>query len=200
MALEQLIGQLRRRGLEAHFFESRAALEAFLSEEIKSADRIAFSGSMTLEELGLYDRFRAQGKEVLWHWKTEPENRLALLKKAMNAEVYLSSSNAITADGKLINVDGNGNRVAAMIFGIPKVILIVGRNKICKDTEEALQRIKKIATPKNAKRLGAQVPCIKTDCPDCFASDRLCKVTTIIEGKPNLTQLIVCLLDEDLGY
>lgn len=200
MAFEQLIRKLRRRGLEAYFFENRVALEEFLSEEIGEGTPVAFGGSMTLEELGLYEMLRDRGKEVLWHWKVAPQDRPVLLKKAMHAQVYLSSSNAITMDGKLINVDGNGNRVAAMIFGIPKVIIIVGKNKICKDTDEALRRIKNIATPKNAKRLGAEVPCIKTDCPDCLAVDRLCKVTTIIEGKPNLTQIIVCLLDEDLGY
>lgn len=196
----QLIDQLRRRGFEAHFFESRAALNEFLLSEIGEADPVAFGGSMTLLELGLYEKLQERGKKVLWHWKTSPENKFAVLKEAMQAAVYLSSTNAVTKDGKLVNVDGNGNRVAAMIFGVPKVIVIAGRNKICADLEEAMKRIKEVATPQNARRLNASVPCVKTDCPDCYSADRLCKVTSIMEGRPNLTQVIICLLDEDLGY
>lgn len=200
MNIEKVIENLKKREIEAYHFESRSELEKFLENEVDDAKTIAFGGSMTLKTLGLYEKFSEMGKEVIWHWETAPEKRKEALKKASNADIYFSSSNAITQDGRLVNIDGNGNRVAAMAFGIPKVIIIAGKNKICQDLDSAIKRIKQEACPQNAKRLGLNVPCAVASCVDCRSKERMCRVTTIIEGCPNMSKMIVCLLDEDLGF
>ena len=106
----------------------------------------------------------------------------------------------MTEDGKIVSIDRVGNRVAATIFGAPKVILIVGRNKIVKDADEAIYRIKNVIAPAHAKRKGRKTPCAVTGkCSDCDSPDRICGVTVILEKKPLSTDLSVILIDEDLG-
>lgn len=200
MDFDNVLKGLKRRNIEGYLFKNRSELEIYLEKEIREVQTIAFGGSMTLADLGLYEKFQEMGKEVLWHWKTRPEDRGELLKKAATADVYFSSTNAITSDGRLVNVDGNGNRVSAMIFGVPKVFIIAGKNKIVGDLDAAMNRIKTVACPQNAQRLGANTPCAGSACVDCNSSDRLCNITTIIEGCPNMTKMIVCFLEEDLGY
>jgi hypothetical protein len=122
-------------------------------------------------------------------------------KASGNSDVLLTSTNAITETGQLVNIDHAGQRVAAMIFGPKKVIIIAGINKIVRDVDEALKRVKNVAAPMNAKRLNMNVPCAVTGtCTDCDSQDRMCNVTTIIERKPVHTRVIVMLLREELGY
>lgn len=200
MDFTQLVRNMESRGIEARAFASRRELEEALAQEIREAGAIGFGGSMTLMQLGLYETFRSMGKQVYWHWKAGPTERMEVLRKAAQADVYFCSGNAVTEDGRIVNIDGNGNRISAMIFGIPKVILIVGRNKVCKDLDAAMERIKREACPPNARRLKLNTPCIAKDCPDCRSADRMCNITMILEGCPNMTRMIVCFLDEDLGY
>jgi hypothetical protein len=116
-------------------------------------------------------------------------------------DVFLSSSNAVTVEGELVNVDGIGNRVAAMIFGPGKVIVVAGWNKIVPDVNAAIQRIRNTAAPLNAKRLELNVPCAKTGyCVDCDVPDNMCRVTTIISRKPRKTDISVVLIAEQLGF
>ncbi|HHW91522.1 MAG TPA: LUD domain-containing protein, partial [Firmicutes bacterium] len=116
-------------------------------------------------------------------------------------EFYLASSNALTEDGRLVNIDGTGNRVMGMVYGPRRVILVVGSNKLAGSLEAALERIHREACPPNARRLKLQTPCAATgECNDCSSPDRMCKVTTIIEGKPGATDLEVILVGEKLGY
>jgi hypothetical protein len=123
------------------------------------------------------------------------------MREELNSDVYLASSNAVTEDGRLINIDMTGNRVVAMIFGPPKVILVVGVNKIVKDVDEGIKRVKNVATPMNARRLGLKVPCASTGvCTNCDAEDRLCRVTTIIEKRPSRSDISVILVGEELGF
>ena len=104
-------------------------------------------------------------------------------------------------DGKLINMDGNGNRVASMVFGHEEVFIVVGKNKICKDYKSAIERIENIAAPKNAKRLGLDTPCNHFGkCNDCNTMDRMCSVETIIHRNPGKTKINICLVNEELGY
>jgi hypothetical protein len=121
--------------------------------------------------------------------------------KAITTDVYLTSTNALTLDGKLVNMDGAGNRVASMIFGHKRVYVIVGKNKICKDYEEASKRIKNVAAPKNAKRLNTNTPCRFTgSCNDCSSPDRLCNVEVILHRNPAGSNVNIFLIDEELGF
>ena len=119
----------------------------------------------------------------------------------MKADVYLTSSNAVIEDGRLLNIDGTGNRVAAMIFGPPRVIVIAGKNKLASDYEAALNRIQTVACPKNAERLNRNVPCRYTGkCEDCRSPERMCQFVVMIENHPDPAVIEVWLVDEDMGY
>jgi hypothetical protein len=113
----------------------------------------------------------------------------------------LTGTNAVTLDGILVNIDGNGNRVGAMIFGPKKVIIVVGRNKIVDGSaEDAIARIKEWASPPNAMRLSKQTPCAVTGiCSDCDSPQRICRITTILDRKPTLTDIHVLVVNEDMG-
>ena len=114
----------------------------------------------------------------------------------------MCSTNAITREGKLVNIDGNANRVASMIYGPKKILLIIGKNKFTETVDKALDRIKTVVCPKNAQRLKRTIPCAKTGkCVNCYSPQRMCNVTTIIEAKPGLiSEMHLLLVDEELGY
>jgi hypothetical protein len=119
----------------------------------------------------------------------------------MTSDLFLSSVNAVTLNGELVNVDGIGNRVNSTNFGPGKVILIAGCNKIVEDVQEAIKRIKNVAAPLNARRLNIDVPCAKVGrCVDCNTPSRICRVVTIHERKPSLTDILIILVGEELGF
>ncbi len=189
---------LRRNGFDADAFESRGACVEDLLRKIPADATIAFGGSMTLKELGLYETLKEKGYDVKWHWVDKEDN---LLKTIRTRTVYITSSNAITEDGKLVNMDGNGNRVASMFFGHEDVYVICGENKIVPDVPAAFDRIRKIAAPLNAKRLNVKTPCVHTgECTDCDSPERICNVETIMHKKPGMTNVHIMIIKETLGY
>ena len=122
------------------------------------------------------------------------------LRESHRCDVFMTSANAVTMDGKIVSVDRAGNRVAGMIFGAPRVILIIGRNKIVADVEAAIDRIRNVIAPIHQKRKEKKTPCVKTGkCQDCNAPDRGCNITVILEKRPLLTDITILLVDEDLG-
>jgi len=176
------------------------ALEKVLSLIPLNAN-VGIGGSITIREINLIEALRAKEHVIFEHWSQPEENQVEVMRKQLTSDVFVASCNAVTEDGKLINVDNVGNRVASIIFGPKKVILIVGVNKIVKDLDEGLKRIKNIAAPANAKRRRAKTPCTVTgECADCNSPQRICRVTTIIERKPPLTDITVILVGESLGY
>ena len=190
---------LKENGFNVEIFDSSEEVKDVLLKEIDTNESVAFGGSMTLENLGLYDELKNRGNEVYWHWKVEDKASERI--KAMNTDVYLTSTNALTLDGKLVNMDGAGNRVASMIFGHKRVYIVVGKNKICKDYDEAIKRIKNVATAMNAKRLNTNTPCRFTgSCNDCSSPERLCNVETIIHKNPTGANINIFIVDEELGF
>ncbi len=162
---------------------------------------MAMGGSMTLQELGIYEALQKAGHDVLWHWRVPHDEMASVRDEAMGADVYLTSSNAVIEDGRLLNIDGIGNRVAAMFFGPPRIIVIAGRNKLAAGYAEALERIRNVAAPRNALRLKRETPCRYTGrCQDCRSSQRMCQVTVCIENRLEGRSLEVWLVDQDLGY
>ena len=154
---------------------------------------------MTILDMEVYKELKDRGNEVYWHWKAEDKANAQI--KARNAKTYISSVNAITKDGKIINVDATGNRVASLIFGHEDVYIVAGKNKICEDYHSAIERIRNVAAPKNAIRLKLKTPCTRTGkCMDCNSQDRICNVETIISRNPNGTKIHIYLVDEELGY
>ena len=143
---------------------------------------VGIAGSATVRDLGLYEALTARGNTVYWHWKVEKPQVEATRIAAIGADVYLCSTNAVTEDGRLVNIDGTGNRLAGMIYGPKTVILTVGRNKLVKDFDEAIARIKRDACGPNARRQNFKTPCsIDNVCRDCRPPVRMCNVTAITE-------------------
>lgn len=159
---------------------------------------VRFAGSMSIRQIGLVDQLIRRGiKDVD---RTVPREVTIDERRHLLPDILLCSSNAVTLDGKLVNTDGIGNRVAGMIFGPKKVILVIGMNKIVRDINEAIDRIRNTIAPYHAKNLGRRPPCVTTGrCNDCRSPERICNVTTVIEKKPSFTDIAIVLVGEDLG-
>jgi hypothetical protein len=126
---------------------------------------------------------------------------MEIMRRQLTCDLFLTSSNAVTLSGWLVNIDGNGNRVAALTFGPKKVIVVAGRNKLVDgDLTAAIHRVKNIAAPPNAKRLNCNTPCAKTGfCANCNSPDRICRIIHVMDRKPRVADLHVLIVNEDLG-
>jgi L-lactate utilization protein LutB len=166
--------------------------------------KVGIGGSVTVREVDLVSELSKRGNDVLENWsrKVTPEEDMAIRKGHLTCDIFITSSNAITEDGKLVNIDGMGNRVASMIFGPKKVIVIAGINKIVKDVHSGIERIRHTATPMNVKRTGGTTPCVIDVCDleKCQPPNRHCHVITIIEKKPIKTDTTIILVEEELGF
>jgi len=201
--MEQAAAGLERNGFKVVLFDDRQAALEWLSTEADDAATVGIGGSMTLLELGLVARMEEAGKTVLFHGRPEAglDERRRIMQEQLSCDLFLSSTNALTVGGHLVNIDASGNRVCAMAFGPRKVVVIAGANKIVADIDSALKRVREVACPPNARRLGFDTPCAKTGlCSDCNSPQRICRITTIIERRPRATDLTVCLVNENLGY
>ena len=186
---------LEARGFSVWTFATAAEAAAYLNEAI-DGKTVGFGGSVTLQDMGLYELLGSHN-EVHWHWVNGQEER----KTAMGTQVYLSSANGLAETGEIINIDGSGNRVASTLYGHEKVYLVIGRNKLAPTYDEALWRARNIASPKNAQRLGRKTPCaVKGDrCYDCKSPDRICRGLVVLWGPMMGMETEVILVDEDLG-
>ena len=203
LLLDRVVENLKRRGFDAFWCKTREEAKSKLLDIIPKTAKIGIGGSVTIRELGIIDELIERGNTVIHHWKPglASEEDFQIRREEMTSDVFLSSTNALTVDGVIVNTDGVGNRVAGMIFGPRRVILVVGVNKIVKDIDDAIWRIKNVATPMNAYRLGLNTPCAKVGyCTNCASNVSICRVTTIIEYKPSRTDFTVVLVNEELGY
>ena len=199
--IDETIKNLRANGFDARFAKNREEAKILLGEFIVPGSIVAYGGSMTLAEIGFEELVKEHKARVISHWQSnDPAERKRLMREAFSANLYCASSNAVTMDGKLVNIDGMGNRVASMIYGPDKVILVVGVNKIVENLEGAYDRLHKIACPKNSARLQKKTPCVNTGvCMDCNSPERICRITTIIERQPMMTDMTIIIIDENLG-
>lgn len=178
---------------------------------IPKGSTIGIGDSVSIRQLQVFKALQTQGRILINPFSKEislmtskgeigKKQRRKMHKLALTCEFFLTGTNAINQDGKLVNIDGAGNRVAGMIFGPEKVIIVVGRNKIVQDIDQAFYRIKNIIAPHHAKMKEYNTPCVQTEkCTDCKSKDRICNVSTIIEKKPSSTDLTVVIVNEDLG-
>ncbi|MEW5772322.1 MAG: lactate utilization protein [Thermodesulfobacteriota bacterium] len=211
-------GRLRQaaRALEQNNFEVHLAADAEAAKTLVldtlipglvkdyGAKSASFGGSMTLVHTGIYEAVKACPElRVLDTYDTsQPQyERIQLRRQALLTDIFLTSSNAVTADGKLANLDGTGNRVAAITFGPRHVIVVAGRNKIAPDLNAAMYRIRDVAAPVNAMRLDRKTPCAKTlRCEDCSSPDRICNSWVITEKSYPKGRIKVVLVNADLGF
>jgi L-lactate utilization protein LutB len=194
---------LERNGMRAYVVADRkAALRKALSL-IKKGSTVGLGGSRTAGEIGLLDALRSGKYNLLDQYggrRTKAES-MELRKQGTHAEYFVCGSNAVTEDGKLVNIDGVGNRLAGMCYGPEKVIIVAGRNKIVRDVDEAIDRVKNVAAPMNARRLGQDTPCARTGkCADCASPDRICSLTLVIEKQKFKNRMHVILINEELGF
>lgn len=192
---------LQRLGYQVTEFDTKEAAVRYLDNSIDNRS-VGFGGSMTLKEMGLYDTL-TKHNQVLWHWNVpEGKSGAEILKEAQTADIYISSINGIAQTGEIINIDGNCNRVAGMMFGHEKVYLVAGENKVADDYEKALYRARNIAAPLNAKRLGKKTPCaVKGDrCYNCTSPERICRGLSVFWTKPSGREYEIILIHENLGY
>lgn len=191
----KLTKNLEERGFTPKVFATKEEAADYLDSQIDGAS-VAFGGSMTVQEMGLYPRLAAHNN-ALWHWNNDG------LAEAATTDVYICSANGLSEDGEIINIDGVGNRVASTLFGHKRVYFVVGKNKIAPDYDKALWRARNIASPKNAQRIGVNTPCAaKGDkCYDCKSPQRICRGLVVLWEKPKAIETMeVILIDEELGY
>ena len=201
--IEQTVQALRQNKFSAEYFPTMQAAVTELFKSISVDESVGFGGSVTLMDEHLAEKFIERGNTVFDHHlpNQTPEQILQVRRNQLLCDVFLTSTNALTQDGKLVNVDGTGQRVAAMIFGPKKVIVITGINKITPDLDSALKRLREIAGPKNNQRLNRPNPCTATGiCNDCNTPTRICNATTIIEKQPHLSNIHVWIVGENVGY
>lgn len=192
---------LKDRGYIVTIFETATEAVKYLDMHIDN-QTVGFGGSVTLEQMKLFETLQSHNT-VFWHQripegKTSTEIRIA----ASQASIYISSVNGLAETGEIINIDGNCNRVASIFYGHKKVYLVIGENKLEKDYDSALHRARNIASPLNAKRVGAKTPCaVKGDkCYDCKSPERICRGLSVLWGIPMTGEFEVILVHEELGY
>lgn len=192
---------LRSLGYTVSCFDTAAQAARYLDSRIDGTT-VGFGGSVTLEQLGLYELLSAHNR-VFWHWRPAPgEDLRALRARANAAAVYLTSANGMAETGEIVNIDGTGNRVASSFYGHEKVYIVAGENKLAADYDAALYRARNVAAPLNARRLGAKTPCAEKGdrCYDCKSPGRICRELAVFWRAPLGGDYEVVLIHEDLGY
>ena len=201
--INKTIQSLKNNNMNGYYVENKEELFSTIKSLVVENSLVAFGGSQTLKNLGVLDFLREGNYDLLDRYKDglSKEDIKNLYRKAFTADVYFSSSNAITEDGYLYNVDKLGNRVSAMIYGPDKVIIICGVNKIVKNVQEAIERNRSISAPLNAVRLNTNTPCKTTGhCTDCNSPDKLCCDFTLIKSQMFSDRIHVIFLNDNLGY
>lgn len=202
----RVVKSLKENEFDAVFVPTAQEAKSIIHQKISPSFSVGRGGSVTLTEMGIFEELQAKGCTVIDPFVPgySSEQKFEAARRALHADVFLASANAITRDGQIVNVDGTGNRVAGMIFGPKRVILVAGRNKIVSDLDEAFVRIHSTAAPLNARRLELNVPCATLDeCNEiCKSSKKMCRVWTILEKKPgfDLSTFLVILVGEELGF
>ena len=216
---QAVIKNLLKREINARYTASRQEALVAVMEMIPPGVTVARGDSVSVEQVGVPEELIKRGQNKLinpiqrdekGYFAYSEEDRYRMEREAFFADIFITSTNAITLDGKLVSIDGHGNRVSAMVFGPRKVIVVVGANKIVRDVDEALTRIHNVTAPVNAMRHylkhnmkeGGELPCVKGgSCVDCYHPERPCRYTVIIEGSGIMDKgrFNVVLVGEELG-
>jgi hypothetical protein len=192
---------LKKNGFDAECLPGTAQVRERVLRECEKAASIGFGGSMTLTELGIYDALKNSGKKLFDHGRVPPAEKAAARLGQLTCDLFLTSTNAVTLTGVLVNLDKNGNRTNAMTFGPKKILVVAGGQKVVADVADAIRRIKTFVAPRNTKHLNLKTPCATTGfCEDCDSPQRICRVYSMIERKPPNSDITVLLCSEPMGY
>ncbi len=201
--VDRTISNLRKRNMQGFFVKDDSDLKELLKELIGENSVVGVGDSMTLFEIGVIDFLRGGNYIFLDKYRKDitSEEKKEIYIKNFSADTFICSTNALTEDGELYNIDGNGSRVAPMIYGPKQVILVTGINKIVKDIDEAEKRVRNYCAPIDAKRLDKKTPCTTLGyCVDCKSPDRICNDFTIIRGQFIKDRIKVIIVGKQLGY
>ena len=201
--LETTIKNLKKNRIDSIVLESSEELLEFLDSQIADGSIVGVGDSMTLESTGVYEYLRDRNIQFLDKYRKDisREEKGAIYLKNFDSDYFLCSANAISSNGKIYNLDGNGSRVAPVIYGPKHVFIISGVNKIVEDHDNAIDRIRNIAAPLDAKRLGKVTPCTVTGkCEGCKSPDKICNYWTVIQGQFNENRIKVIIIKDNLGY
>ncbi len=209
--IEKTMKNLEKNNINAYFAETAKEVIPLIEKLVEEGSVVAVGGSVTLAETGVLDHLRSGRYEFIDRYRDgiTPEEIEEVFRKSFSADAFFCSSNAVTEDGELYNVDGNANRVGAIAFGPKKVIMVVGVNKIVKNIDEAVKRVKTVAAPKNARRLNCETFCnLKGYCMDmeggmgkgCNSPARICRHYLVSATQKNKGRINVIFVNEELGY
>ena len=199
---KSIIEKIEKRNMTGHYCESKESCAELVLSLIKEGGTVTWGGSMSMKECGIPERLAESGKyNILDRASYDPADMKEYYVKAFTADCYIMGTNAITLDGELMNIDGNGNRVASLIFGPDRVIVIAGMNKVVSNIEEAYTRVRNIASPPNTTRLEKNTPCAATGkCGDCMCSDCICNQIVITRRSREKDRIHVILVNDSLGF
>ena len=199
---ETIIKKLQSRKMEGYYCENREEAKAKLLELIGEGPRtISYGGSVTLDEIGAKEAVVAAGHDLIVreNYKTPEEMKACYAKQAVS-DVFMTSTNAITLDGELVNIDGRGNRLSLLVYGPDEVIVVAGMNKVVTDVDAGIERTQNFAAPPNAVRLNCETPCAKTGkCGDCI-NNTMCCTTVVTRASRVPGRIKVILVGEELGF
>ena len=212
MNIEKTMENLRKNNMDAYFAENKEEALLLIKSLLKNGETVGVGGSVTLNEVGVLDLLRNEDYNFLDRYKEglNREDITEIFRKSFFSDSYITSSNAITEEGELYNVDGNANRVAAMLFGPSSVIVVAGKNKIVENLKSAEKRVKTIAAPLNVKRLSMKTYCSEKGvcmgaedeklCAGCMSEDRICASYTVMARQRIKGRVKVIIVNENLGY
>ena len=203
ISIQRTIDNLRENNMAGYWAWDKRELITLLVDLIPKGSVVGCGDSVTLEQTGVFDFLR--GGDYLFHDKFVPglssKQKRGLYIKNFSAHTFITGTSAVTMDGKLFNIDGNGSRVAPMIYGPEQVLVVIGVNKIVPDVEAAIERTRQIAAPLDAKRLKKETPCTKLGkCVDCKHEQRICNDFVLITGQFIKNRIKVIIVNETLGY
>lgn len=190
------------RNIEVSYFETLGEAASQLVSTIPIHCTVGIGHSATLQKMDITHALAVRGNTIYDKELAKDKEECKIIKKkALLADWYITSANAISMDGRIVNVDHSGNRMAAITYGPDHVVIVVGKNKLTNTLQEAIQRVKNIASPMNAKRAGLHPPCtIANKCVDCVSKERVCNTLSIIEGQVDYDRIKLWLVNEDHGY
>lgn len=200
--IQKTITNLQKNNMGAFLVQDESELLSLLSSLIPSKSVVGCGDSVTLEELHVFEYLR---KNTIFLDKYTPtitsQEKKQIYLENFSADTFISSSNAVTHTGEIFNIDGNGSRVAPIIYGPKQVIIVVGKNKLVESKEKAIQRARQIAAPLDAKRLHKETPCTKLNtCIDCHHKQRICNSFVLISGQFQKERIKVIIVNKDLGF
>ena len=199
----KMVKQLQRRHFEAYYCATADEARQRVNDLIPDGSSVTWGGTMTVRDMGIPEMLKGRGTLDVWDRDTvtTAEEKQEMYFRAFHADYYLSSANAISEDGVIVNLDGNGNRVAAITWGPQHVIFVVGMNKVAQDVEAALKRARSTASPINAARFDIDTPCQKDGvCHNCNSPQSICNYVHFLRNSSKPGRIIVVLVGETLGY